>query len=162
MRILVAAGAVVTFALIGSAQSSGPYKVLKTAKVGGVGAFDYVYADANGRKLYIPRPGNPNPRVTVYDLDTLAPAGEIPGANARGVAVSVKSGHGFASSKPVTMFDTKDLTVIRKIDVDGGPDRNRFTQDTGLEETIRRVRLAVVDRNSNLAGAVTVPVSRNP
>jgi hypothetical protein len=122
MRVFVAASAVAAFALIGFAQSNGPYMVLKTAKVGGVGAFDYVYADSNGRKLYIPRPGNPNPRVTVYDLDTLEPAGEIPGANARGVAVSVKSGHGFASSKPVTMWDTKNLAVIKKINVDGGPD----------------------------------------
>lgn len=123
MRIYVTAGAAAfaTFALIGFAQS-GPYRVLKTAKVGGTGAFDYVYADANGRRLYIPRPGNPTPRITVFDLDTLEPAGEIPGANARGVAVSVKTGHAFASSKPITMWDTKSLAVIKKIDVDGGPD----------------------------------------
>jgi hypothetical protein len=124
MRVSVATGAaaIAAFALIGFAQLSGPYTVLKTAKVGGTGAFDYVYADGNGRKLYIPRPGNPNPRVTVFDLDTLEAAGEIPGANARGVAVSVKSGHGFASSKPIVMWDTKTLAVIKKIDVDGGPD----------------------------------------
>ena len=35
--------------------ASGPYKVLKTAKVGGEGGFDYVYADAANRKLYVPR-----------------------------------------------------------------------------------------------------------
>jgi hypothetical protein len=124
MRVSLTSGAAAigAFALIGFAQSSGPYTVLKTARVGGAGAFDYVYADANGRRLYIPRPGNPNPRIAVFDLDTLEPAGEIPGANARGVAVSVKSGHGFASSKPITMWDTKTLGAIRKIDVDGGPD----------------------------------------
>ncbi len=124
MRVYIGAGAaaIAAFSLIGFAQSGGPYSVLKTARVGGTGAFDYVYADAAGRKLYIPRPGNPNPRLTVFDLDTLEPAGEIPGANARGVAVSVKSGHAFASSKPITMWDTKTLAVIKKIDVDGGPD----------------------------------------
>jgi hypothetical protein len=124
MRVYVIAGAtaLAAFAWIGFAQLSGPYTVLKTARVGGVGAFDYVYADSNGRRLYIPRPGNPTPRVTVFDLDTLAPAGEIPGANARGVAVSTKSGHGFASSKPIVMWDTKTLALIKKIDVDGGPD----------------------------------------
>src|SRR5437763_3426929 len=78
------------------AQDSGPYKILRTAKVGGTGGFDYVYADAAGRKLYIPRSGNPA-RVTIFDLDTLAPAGELAETNARGAAVSAKSGHGFAS-----------------------------------------------------------------
>ena len=42
---------------IGSAQQSGPYKVLKTARVGGEGGWDYIYADAAGRRLYIPRRG---------------------------------------------------------------------------------------------------------
>src|SRR5205085_3193984 len=40
-----------------SAQSSntGPYKVLKRARVGGEGNWDYIYADVAGRRLYIPR-----------------------------------------------------------------------------------------------------------
>ena len=98
-----------------------PYKILKTAKTGGAGGFDYVYADDAGRRLYIPRTGNPG-RVTVFNLDTLEPDGEIANTNARGVAVSVKSGHAFASSKPVAMWDAKTLAVIKTIDVDGGPD----------------------------------------
>ncbi len=110
------------FVSLACAQSTtGPYKILKSAKVGGAGGFDYVYADAAGRKLYIPRTGNPA-RVTVYDLDTLESLGEIPNTNARGAAVSAKSGHGFASSKPVAMFDSKTLALIKTIDVDGGPD----------------------------------------
>ena len=32
------------------------------------------------------------------------------------------SGHGFASSQPVTMWDTKTLKIIKKIDVQGRPD----------------------------------------
>jgi hypothetical protein len=71
--------------------------------------------------LYVPRTGD-GARVTVFDLDTLAPVGEIPNANARGAAVDPKSGHGFASSKPVVMWDTKTLATIKTIDVDGGPD----------------------------------------
>jgi DNA-binding beta-propeller fold protein YncE len=100
---------------------SGPYKILKSAKVGGAGGFDYVYADTAGRRLYIPRTG-PTPRVTIYNLDTLEPAGEIANTNARGAAVSTKSGHGFASSKPVAMWDTKTGQLIKTIDVQGGPD----------------------------------------
>jgi len=102
--------------------AQGEYKVLKTAKVGGAGGFDYVYADAAGRRLYIPRTGNPGARITVFDLDTLEQAGEIPETSARGAAVDPKSGHGFVTSKPVVMFDTKTLAVIKKIDVEGGPD----------------------------------------
>ena len=37
------------------AQPEGPYKVLKTAKVGGEGGWDYIFADSAGRRLYIPR-----------------------------------------------------------------------------------------------------------
>ena len=113
------------FASVGRAQqapTAGPYKVLKTAKVGGVGGFDYVYADVDGRRLYIPRSGATTPRITVFDLDTLAPVGEIPNAAARGAAVDPKSGHGFASSKPVVMWDTKTLATIKTIDVQGNPD----------------------------------------
>ena len=49
-----AAAGIALFALAVLAQQtsgSGPYKVLKTAKVGGEGGFDYIYADDDGRKL---------------------------------------------------------------------------------------------------------------
>jgi DNA-binding beta-propeller fold protein YncE len=117
----LAIGLIGSAALAQSPAASGPYKVLKTAKVGGEGGFDYVYADAANRKLYVPR-GGPTARMTVFDLDTLAPAGELPGVNARGAAVDVKSGHGFASSRPVAMWDAKTLKPIKTIEVQGGPD----------------------------------------
>lgn len=98
------------------------YSVTKTAKVGGAGGFDYVYADSAGRKLYVPRSGNPG-RVAVYNLDTLAAEGEIPDAKGvHGAAVSDKTHHGFASSNPVLMWDTKTLKTIKTIDVQGAPD----------------------------------------
>ena len=52
--------------------------------------------------------------------------GEIPNANARGVAVDPKSHHGFGSSKPVVMWDTKTLATIKTIDVEGRPDGIMF------------------------------------
>jgi DNA-binding beta-propeller fold protein YncE len=110
------------FASALSLFAQGPYKVVKTAKVGGAGGFDYVYADSAGRRLYIPRTGSPGARITVFNLDTLEPAGEIPETSARGAAVDPKSNHGFVTSKPVVMFDSKTLAVIKKIDVEGGPD----------------------------------------
>jgi DNA-binding beta-propeller fold protein YncE len=104
-------------------MSAGPYKVLNTVTVGGDGGWDYVYADSDSRRLYIPR-GN---RVTVFDLDTLKPVGEIPNTNnVHGVAVDAKSGHGFTSSRPVVMFDTKTLATLSTINADGRPDGITF------------------------------------
>jgi len=128
---------------IGSAQqapSGGPYKVIKTAKVGGEGGWDYIYADAAGRRLYIPRRGSPAAaatdtrpetpavatRLTVFNLDTLAPVGEIDGVGGQGAAVDPKSGHGFTSSKPVSMFDTKTLKLIKTIDAGAAAPADRF------------------------------------
>ncbi len=113
LSLVFSFAALAAFLAVGFAQESGPYKILKTVKAGGVGGFDYVYADSAGRRLYIPRTGNPA-RVTVFNLDTLASEGEITGVNARGVAVSAKTGHGFASSKPVTMFDAEDADGYKK------------------------------------------------
>lgn len=102
-------------------SQQGPYKVLRTVKAGGDGGFDYVYADTAGRRLYVPRSG-PGGRITVFNLDTLEPAGEIADVNAHGAAVSGKTQHGFGSSKPVAMWDTKNMSLMKKIDVQGGPD----------------------------------------
>ena len=123
-RVCVCAAIIAMLISIGWAQqapTAQPYKVIRTAKVGGAGGFDYVYADVAGRRLYIPRTGD-TARVTVFNLDTLEPVGEIPNANARGVAVDPKSNHGFCSSKPVVMWDTKTLATIKTIEVQGNPD----------------------------------------
>src|ERR1700756_3318417 len=98
----------VTIAILASAglAQQGPYKVLKTNKVGGAGGYDYVFADSAARKLYIARTG-PMSRITIYNLDTLEPAGEMASTNLHGVLVDPKNNHGFASSKPILMFDAK-------------------------------------------------------
>jgi DNA-binding beta-propeller fold protein YncE len=100
------------------AQSAGPYKVLKTARVGGEGGWDYIYADSAGRRLYIPRRGQPpvQTRLSIYNLDTLELINEIAGVGGNGAAVDPASGHGFTSSKPVSMFDTKTMMPIKTID----------------------------------------------
>jgi DNA-binding beta-propeller fold protein YncE len=113
------------------AATDGPYKVLKTARVGGEGGWDYIYADVAARRLYIPRRGVPAvaatdtrpaaaaipARLTIFNLDTLEPIGEIAGVGGNGTAVDPKSGHGFTSSRPVSMFDTKTMALIKTIDV---------------------------------------------
>jgi hypothetical protein len=112
----------VGMAMAQQAPTDGPYKVLKTAKVGGDGGFDYVTADADGRRLYVGRSGNPG-RVTVFNLDTLEKVGEVANTmRVHGATASPKSGHGFASSNPVVMFDSKTLETIKTIEVKGAPD----------------------------------------
>src|SRR5438552_12019893 len=120
MIIIVVLAALASITLA-QAPSTGPYKVLKTVKVGGIGGFDYVNADSAARRLYVARSGQGS-RITVWNLDTLESAGEIPMVTAHGVAIDPKSGHGFASSKPITMFDTKTLATIKTIEVGGAPD----------------------------------------
>ena len=74
---MVAAGA----AVVAQDASTGPYKVLKAARVGGEGNWDYIYADVAGRRLYIPRrapavppgaegpaPSNIRTRLTIFNL----------------------------------------------------------------------------------------------
>jgi hypothetical protein len=120
-RCVVAGIGIVLSAAIGVAQQDGPYKVVKTTKVGGAGGFDYVHADPVNRRLYIPRSGQ-GARVTVFNLDTLEPVGEIPNVNARGAVIDAASNHGFSSSRPVAMWDAKTLAVIKTIEVQGNPD----------------------------------------
>jgi hypothetical protein len=123
LAFMLAVG-IALLASMGSAQqasTAGPYKILKTTKVGGEGGFDYVFADAVGRRLYVPRSG-PTARITVFDLDTLEPTGEIPKVNGHGAVVDPKTNHGFLTSKPVVMFDSKTLAIIKTIDVQGNPD----------------------------------------
>src|SRR4051812_2076248 len=101
------------------------------ARVGGEGSTDYIYANPIDGRLYITRnavravpatdstpareavPG----RVTVFDLKTLKPLGEIMNGGGNGAVVDGKSGHGFASSHPdLSMFDTKSMQMIKTID----------------------------------------------
>jgi len=106
-----------------AAPADGPYKVLQSVKVGGEGGFDYVDADPDTRHLYVVRSGRGTGRISAYDLDTLKLVGEIPNVNGgHGVAIDPKSGHAFASSNPVVMFDSKTLTQIKTIAVEGRPD----------------------------------------
>jgi DNA-binding beta-propeller fold protein YncE len=124
---LIASIAPSTLVLAQTPPAMRPYKVVNLDRVGGPGGFDYVLADSDARRLYIPR-GN---RVTVFDLDTLKPLGEIPNTNSvHGVAVDSGAHHGFSSSQPVVMWDTRTLATIRIIPVQGRPDGILFDPGT--------------------------------
>ena len=127
LAVVLATG-IAMLASMGLAQqapSAGPYKILKTAKVGGEGGFDYISADVEGRRLYVPRSG-PMGQLTVFNLDTLESTGAVAGVSAGGAVVDPKSHHGFSTTKPITMWDSNTLQVIKTIDVDGRPDGIMF------------------------------------
>jgi hypothetical protein len=113
-------------------SSTGPYKVLKTARVGGEGGWDYIYADTAGRRLYIPRgavaargDANVTPvekRLTIFNLDTLDKVGEIAGVGGNGAAICPKTGHGVTSDHPQpALFDVATMKLIKNIEVPQGP-----------------------------------------
>jgi len=114
--------AALILALPHSALAEEPYRILKTITVGGDGGFDYIVADSDGRRLYLARSGKDNPRLLAFDLDSLKQAGELDGISAHGAVVDPSNHHGFASSKPLAMFDSTSTTLLKSIAVDGNPD----------------------------------------
>jgi glutamine cyclotransferase len=100
------------------AQSDAPYKVLDTTQLMGSGGVDYVYADNDERRVYVPRGAN----TFVFDLDTHKLIGTITNISGHGVAVDTATHHGFSSSNPLGMFDTETMQKIKSIDVQGRPD----------------------------------------
>src|SRR3954468_10642981 len=145
---LLLIAAITALAPIVLAQSQGPYKVLRTAKVGGEGGTDYIYADTVGRRLYITRgatqareatvttPAVPafEKRLTIFDLDTLEPVGGMPGVGGNGATVCPKIGHGFTSDPPQpSMFDVKTMKLIKAIEVPQGFSADGIYCDTSTD-----------------------------
>jgi len=100
------------------AQTSSPYKVLDTAQLMGSGGIDYVYADNDARRVYVPRGGN----TFVFDLDRHKYIGAVTNIGGHGVAIDTASHHGFSSSPQIGMFDTETMQKIKSIEVSGRPD----------------------------------------
>lgn len=116
--ILSVAGIGLLAANVFGEGSDAPYKVLDTTQVMGNGGIDYVYADNDGRRVYVPR-GN---QTYVFDLDSHKLIGSITNISGHGVAVNTPSHHGFSSSNPVGMFDTETMQKIKSIQTEGRPD----------------------------------------
>jgi DNA-binding beta-propeller fold protein YncE len=84
----------------------------------GNGGIDYVYADNDGRRVYVPRGGS----TFVFDLDSHKYVGAITNVSGHGVAIDTATHHGISSSSPPSLFDTETMQKIKSIDVQGRPD----------------------------------------
>ncbi len=100
------------------AQTDAPYKVLDTTRLMGSGGTDYVFADNDGRRVYVPRGTN----TLVFDLDSHQYLGAITNIGGHGVAVDPQTHHGFCSGPQVGMFDTVTMQKIKSIPVQSRPD----------------------------------------
>ena len=103
------------------------YHVAKRISIPGGTEWDYITADTDGRRLYVPH----GSEIVVLDLDTGATVGRIAGPkDVHGVAIARDLGRGFISATDpgsVTVFDLKSLAVIEKVRV--GDDPNGIVYD---------------------------------
>jgi YVTN family beta-propeller protein len=144
------AGVLVTLTCVAAGASS--YHVIKRISIPGDTGWDYITADSDGRRLYVPH----GIEVVVVDLDTGAAVGKITGQkDVHGVAVARDVGRGFVSATDpgsVSIFDLKTLAVIDKIRV--GDDPNGIIYDP----TTKRVFSA--DRGSKRVTAIDVTTGK--
>jgi hypothetical protein len=105
VSLVIGLGSMASRCWAAATPDAAPYRLLSTNQVSGIGPIDYVSADNDGRRLYVPR----GSLILAFDLDTLQPVGQIPNSGGHGVAVDPKTHHGFSSSGPVCMFDTPRL-----------------------------------------------------
>lgn len=133
------------------------YHVIKRIPIPGDTGWDYITADSEARRLYVPH----GTEVVVLDLDSGKIVGSITGLKGvHGVAIAREFGHGFISATDpgsVTMFDLKTLAVLNKERVGDDPNgiiydpltKRIFSADRGSK------RLTAIDaKTGKTVGAV--------
>jgi DNA-binding beta-propeller fold protein YncE len=132
--------------LTAAIAAAGSYHVVNRIPIAGDTGWDYISADTDGRRLYVPH----GVEVVVLDLDSGATVGKVTGQRGvHGVAVARDVGRGFISATDpgsVTIFDLKTLAVLDKVRV--GDDPNGII----YESTTKRVFSA--DRGSKRMTAI--------
>src|ERR1051326_464509 len=117
----------ISLILASAAWAGGGYHVIKRISIPGDTGWDYITADSEGRRLYVPH----GIEVVVLDLDSGSIVGKITGQKGlHGVAVASEFGRGFISATDpgsVTIFDLKTLAVMNKVRV--GDDPNGIIYD---------------------------------
>ena len=108
--------------VVGNAQSSSGYHVVKIIAVGGEGGWDYITFDARSHRLF----ASHGTKVDVISTDSDKVVGEIPKTEGvHGIAVVNEFGRCFVSNgraSTVSIVDLKTLKLIDTVSVGKNPD----------------------------------------
>ena len=129
----------------GSVQGQSGWKVSKTLQVGGEGGWDYVTADPDNHRLFVPR----STHTMILDADSGKILGDVPGQKiAHGVAIVPKMNRGFITdgggNGAVIVFDLNSYSVLGKLTA--MPDADGIIYDPGTD----RILISAGDSNSLL------------
>ena len=124
--LLLQSTLILVLAAIANAAEGPALKVIKTIPLGAEGRWDYLCADAQGERLYVPR----STHVQVVDLESGKVVGDIPNTQGvHGVALAPEQNLGFSSNgrdNSVTVFDLKTLKEVKRVKTGRNPDAILF------------------------------------
>ena len=129
----VTAAAIGAMAAAGLTAQPGQYAKTGEIQIGGAPAFDYLYADSAGKRLYVSH----GREAVVIDTAANTVVGRVedtPGIH--GIAIANDLGRGYTtngSEDKLSVFDLKTLATITKIDT-GGKNPDAITYDPKHKE----------------------------
>jgi DNA-binding beta-propeller fold protein YncE len=137
-----------TFCLVSVAAAlvmgASGYRITRTFKIGGPGAWDYAIVDPAAQRLYVSH----GMEVVAIDLASGKTVGNLAGTpGARGISLAPELGRGFIAcnkTNSVMIFDLKTLASIGTVKTDEKPDALVY------DPTTRLVLAFTHDKNANV------------
>jgi YVTN family beta-propeller protein len=115
---------------VGAAEPDPGYHIIKKVPLTGGTSWDYVFVDAEGRRVYVSH----GTQVEVLNADTFEDIATIPNTpGVHGIAVAREFGRGFITagkSDSVVIFDLKSLKQISEVKVGKKPDAIMYEPST--------------------------------
>jgi YVTN family beta-propeller protein len=146
---------------VGAVGAQAPYRVVDHWAVGGVGGWDYLYADSSAHLLYLSH----GAQVDVVDTATGKVVGAIKGlGRTHGIQVAGKYGYVTDSgTNAVVVFDRKTFAVVKTVAAGTGPDGEAYEPVTKTVWAFngRSKDVSVVD-TATMAVVGTVPLPGKP
>jgi DNA-binding beta-propeller fold protein YncE len=140
------------------------YKVVGHIKIGGAGAWDYVYVDSANHRLYVSH----GTQTEIVDSATDKVVGTIPDTNGvHGIAIAADLGKGFISDgrdNDVTVFDIKTMKTLSKVKTGQNPDAIIYEPVTHRVFTLngRSSDSTAIDAKTGDVITASIPVGGKP
>ncbi len=140
------------------------YKLLKEIPIGGGGGWDYLFADAAGRRLYVSH----GTKVVVIDMDQDKVVGEItdtPGVHGFITVPDLKRGFSTnGQENKSSIVDLESLKTLEKVTTDGNPDALLYEPGQGEIYTFngRGQSATVFDAKTGKVVAASIPLGGKP